>query len=451
MDRNFCEDVKAILGDLRTIRDEQNASESILGSMEIDNKNLWRDVAVLRAQHQKQRRVVDRLIHFLLPLAQSRQSTNDNTGANCNGTGNNLGHGKKRKHRLIMNALEQANQLMMNVNGDLASSSTSSSSSSGGSRTSDSTPNDSDQSEDLLQQQNQPQSIDREQGDEQEQSRQDDRLLTDGHQQQQAQLELIQDEQPSSHYQHLVNQHMCQQHMQNVQHHQQQQHANQHQNHLSLTNDYHQHNQNNAHMRQQHHDLINHNGGIQYHQLTCQNEQQSHLSTQSNQVYSSEMTNMGNVSHLSASSSSLCNQIDNSNNTFNLEHMIIDTNHSTTATQHRMTNGHDHNLSYFSSSQNQSNTKPGLHGNAGGGSLPDCLDRSIRDTNYGLQHATSAPLPIISSTTSSAHTPASPATNKLSLRSATTVNATTTSSTVASTPTTSCTCYMHEDYSFNFE
>lgn len=71
---SFCDEVRAILTDVKSIRDGQNSSESILGALQVDNKSLWRDVAVLRSQHHKQRRVVEKLIQFLLSLIQNRNS-----------------------------------------------------------------------------------------------------------------------------------------------------------------------------------------------------------------------------------------------------------------------------------------------------------------------------------------------------------------------------------------
>lgn len=74
MNGTFCDEVRSILNDVKSIRDGQNSSESILGAIQLDNKSLWRDVAVLRNQHHKQRRVIEKLIQFLLSLIQSRNN-----------------------------------------------------------------------------------------------------------------------------------------------------------------------------------------------------------------------------------------------------------------------------------------------------------------------------------------------------------------------------------------
>ena len=84
----FCDEVRSILSDVRSIRDGQNSSESILGAMQVDNKSLWRDVALLRSQHHKQRRVIEKLIQFLLSLIQNRNNVVS----------------KKRKVRLMISA-----------------------------------------------------------------------------------------------------------------------------------------------------------------------------------------------------------------------------------------------------------------------------------------------------------------------------------------------------------
>ena len=69
---SFCHEVRAILNDVTSIRDGQSSSELILGSLQVDNKSLWRDIAVLRNQNLKQRRVLEKLIPFLLSLIQTR-------------------------------------------------------------------------------------------------------------------------------------------------------------------------------------------------------------------------------------------------------------------------------------------------------------------------------------------------------------------------------------------
>jgi hypothetical protein len=45
-----------------------------LGAIQLDNKSLWRDVAILRNQHHKQRRVIEKLIQFLLSLIKNRHN-----------------------------------------------------------------------------------------------------------------------------------------------------------------------------------------------------------------------------------------------------------------------------------------------------------------------------------------------------------------------------------------
>lgn len=84
----FCEEVRSILSEVKAIRDGQNSSESILGAIQVDNKSLWRDVAILRSQHHKQRRVIEKLIQFLLSLIQRRSNM----------------VAKKRKVRLMIDA-----------------------------------------------------------------------------------------------------------------------------------------------------------------------------------------------------------------------------------------------------------------------------------------------------------------------------------------------------------
>jgi len=71
---SFCDEVRSILSDVKSIRDGQNSSESILGAIQLDNKSLWRDVAILRNQHHKQRRVIEKLIQFLVSLIQNRNN-----------------------------------------------------------------------------------------------------------------------------------------------------------------------------------------------------------------------------------------------------------------------------------------------------------------------------------------------------------------------------------------
>lgn len=83
----FCDEVRSMLSDVKSIRDGQNSSDSILGSIQTDNKSLWRDVDMLRSQHHKQRRVIEKLIQFLLSLIQQNR--------------NNIV--KKRKVRLMIN------------------------------------------------------------------------------------------------------------------------------------------------------------------------------------------------------------------------------------------------------------------------------------------------------------------------------------------------------------
>lgn len=110
----FCDEVRSILNEVKAIRDGQNSSESILGALQVDNKSLWRDVAILRSQHHKQRRVIEKLIQFLLSLIQNR---------------NNI-VSKKRKVRIMINQSSAASstadnssmQLSM-VNGHGSSSS----------------------------------------------------------------------------------------------------------------------------------------------------------------------------------------------------------------------------------------------------------------------------------------------------------------------------------------
>lgn len=84
----FCEEVRSILSEVKAVRDGQNSSESILGAIQVDNKSLWRDVAILRSQHHKQRRVIEKLIQFLLSLIQRRSNM----------------VAKKRKVRLMIDA-----------------------------------------------------------------------------------------------------------------------------------------------------------------------------------------------------------------------------------------------------------------------------------------------------------------------------------------------------------
>lgn len=95
----FCDEVRTILNDVRSIRDGQNSSETILGAIQVDNKSLWRDVAVLRSQHHKQRRVIEKLIEFLLSLIKNR---------------NNM-VSKKRKIRLMINEGSPNQQSLMEV------------------------------------------------------------------------------------------------------------------------------------------------------------------------------------------------------------------------------------------------------------------------------------------------------------------------------------------------
>lgn len=95
--RALCNQVRLLLSDVRSVRDAQGSSESTLSALQVDNKSLWRDVSVLRSQHHKQRRVIERIFHFLSSLVNNRNSV----------------VGKKHKMRLMINATTEATSVSM--------------------------------------------------------------------------------------------------------------------------------------------------------------------------------------------------------------------------------------------------------------------------------------------------------------------------------------------------
>ena len=74
----FRDEVKAMITDINSIREGQSSSESILGSIYIENETLWREVDILRTRHQKQQKVVDKVIQFLLSLISGDQKRDSN-------------------------------------------------------------------------------------------------------------------------------------------------------------------------------------------------------------------------------------------------------------------------------------------------------------------------------------------------------------------------------------
>ncbi|XP_063973351.1 heat shock factor protein 4-like isoform X2 [Diachasmimorpha longicaudata] len=59
-----------VLSEVRTMRGRQEHMDTRLGAMKRENEALWRELAMWRRKHLKQREIVNKLIHFLVTLVQ---------------------------------------------------------------------------------------------------------------------------------------------------------------------------------------------------------------------------------------------------------------------------------------------------------------------------------------------------------------------------------------------
>ncbi|XP_063970592.1 heat shock factor protein 1-like isoform X1 [Lytechinus pictus] len=65
-------DVGKILSNVREMKGKQDDITSKLESIKVENAALWREVVGLRQKHDKQQKIVNRLIHFLITLVQPK-------------------------------------------------------------------------------------------------------------------------------------------------------------------------------------------------------------------------------------------------------------------------------------------------------------------------------------------------------------------------------------------
>lgn len=65
-----------LLLEVQQLQQKQNAFESRISSMKAENDALWREHSILRQKHQKQQKIVNRLIHFLLSLVHQTRGVN---------------------------------------------------------------------------------------------------------------------------------------------------------------------------------------------------------------------------------------------------------------------------------------------------------------------------------------------------------------------------------------
>ncbi|XP_071487520.1 heat shock factor protein-like [Diadema antillarum] len=68
-------EVGKMLSDVREMKGKQNNITSKLESMKNENQALWREVVSLRQRHEKQQKIVNHLIHFLISLVQPNGPT----------------------------------------------------------------------------------------------------------------------------------------------------------------------------------------------------------------------------------------------------------------------------------------------------------------------------------------------------------------------------------------
>ncbi|XP_017770603.1 PREDICTED: heat shock factor protein isoform X2 [Nicrophorus vespilloides] len=83
------EKVTKLLTDMQQLKGRQNTVDTQLTTMKQENAILWRELALLRQQHIKQRQLVNKLIHFLVTIVQP--------------TGRMSGLGVKRRYPLMLN------------------------------------------------------------------------------------------------------------------------------------------------------------------------------------------------------------------------------------------------------------------------------------------------------------------------------------------------------------
>lgn len=65
-----------LLLEVQQLQQKQSAFESRISSMKAENDALWREHSILRQKHQKQQKIVNRLIHFLLSLVHQTRGVN---------------------------------------------------------------------------------------------------------------------------------------------------------------------------------------------------------------------------------------------------------------------------------------------------------------------------------------------------------------------------------------
>ncbi|XP_055339474.1 heat shock factor protein-like isoform X1 [Paramacrobiotus metropolitanus] len=65
------EQVSRVLNDVRTLRSKQESTDAKLDSLKRDNERLWTEMQDLRAKHQHQQNVVNKLIQFFVTLLQN--------------------------------------------------------------------------------------------------------------------------------------------------------------------------------------------------------------------------------------------------------------------------------------------------------------------------------------------------------------------------------------------
>lgn len=62
-----------VLTEVRGLQGRQEHFDTMLGAVKHENEILWRELMVLRQKHLQQQKIVNKLIHFLVTLVQSRR------------------------------------------------------------------------------------------------------------------------------------------------------------------------------------------------------------------------------------------------------------------------------------------------------------------------------------------------------------------------------------------
>lgn len=63
-----------VLTEIRSMQGRQEKFDNRLIEMKTENDTLWRELMILRQKHMQQQKIVNKLIHFLVTLVQSRGS-----------------------------------------------------------------------------------------------------------------------------------------------------------------------------------------------------------------------------------------------------------------------------------------------------------------------------------------------------------------------------------------